>query len=168
MGAPIAAQTPDARNQVTRPLEPTGLPARPNGGKETILVAEDEEAVRRFVERVLTGAGYQVRAAPDGAAAIDLAEQLPQLHLLVTDVVMPGINGIKLAAHLTSTRPNLPVIYASGYSDEGIPERSAGNRKAWYLPKPFTAEKLLQRVREALDHRPAPRADQASEATSGA
>ena len=149
------------------PVEPAVLTARPNGGKETILVAEDEEAVRRFVERVLTGAGYQVRSAPDGAAAMDLAEQLPQLHLLVTDVVMPGINGIQLAAHLTRSRPNLPVIYASGYSEEGIPESGGGNLKAWYLPKPFTAEKLLKHVREALDQRGTAAGDPSSEATSG-
>jgi PAS domain S-box-containing protein len=150
-----------------RPAEPAGVAAKATGGRETILVAEDEEAVRSFVERVLTGAGYQVTAAPDGAAAIDLASQLPQLHLLVTDVVMPGVDGIQLAAHLTGTRPNLPVIYASGYSDQDIPERGSGNLKAWYLPKPFTAENLLKHVREALDQRPAAAADQPSEATSG-
>ena len=137
----------------TRPTEIAGVADRPRGGRETILVAEDENEVRHFVERVLAGAGYEVRSAANGAEAIDLAGQMPNLHLLVTDVVMPGMSGVQLAAHLTKARSDLPVIYASGYSEEGVPRAAGDGQGASYLPKPFTAEKLLRQVREALDRR---------------
>ena len=74
-----------------------------------------------------------------------------RLDLLVTDVVMPGMNGVQLAAHLTKTRPDLPIIYASGYSDEGIPKGAGHSDRISYLAKPFTAEALLTRVRDVLD-----------------
>jgi signal transduction histidine kinase/CheY-like chemotaxis protein len=138
------------------PDEAPAVPDRPPGGSETILVAEDEDAVRRFVERVLIGAGYRVTVAAHGAEAIELAAGLPHLDLLFTDVVMPGMNGIQLAAHLTATRPHLPVIYASGYSDQGVPKGVDRDDNASYLPKPFTAEGLLLQIREVLDRRPGP------------
>jgi CheY-like chemotaxis protein len=79
---------------------------------------------------------------------------------------MPGMSGVQLAAHLTRSRPDLPVIYASGYSEEGVPRGAADGKPVSYLPKPFTAEKLLRRVREVLD-RPAAAADEAPTETAG-
>ncbi len=137
---------------------------RPNGGTETILVAEDEEAVRAFVERVLANSGYAVLTAADGASALEKAARLPRLDLLFTDVVMPGMSGIHLAAQLAGLRPGLPVIYASGYLDEGI-LRAAGEEGVPYLPKPFTADELLARVREVLDRPDAHTVEPLSEPT---
>jgi PAS domain S-box-containing protein len=125
------------------------------GGNETILVAEDERAVREFVERVLTGAGYRVVAAANGADARAAAATLPAIDLLFTDVVMPGMSGVELAAGLAAAHPGLPVIYASGYSDGVVPGPAVADRLR-YLPKPFTAEALLARVREVLDRRMPP------------
>jgi two-component system, cell cycle sensor histidine kinase and response regulator CckA len=130
--------------------ETSGMPA---GGNETILVAEDEYAVRTFVEQVLTGAGYHVMTATQGAEALTLAEAMPQLDLLLTDVVMPGMSGVELAGHLAATHPGLPVVYASGYSEDAILLGAVGDDRVPYLPKPFTAEALLARVREVLDRR---------------
>jgi CheY-like chemotaxis protein len=127
----------------------------PVGGTETILVAEDETAVRTFVERVLTAAGYHVMTATQGPEALTLAEVMPDLDLLVTDVVMPGMSGVELASHLVAIRPGLPVIYASGYSEEALLLGAVGEDRVPYLPKPFTAESLLRLVREVLDSRPA-------------
>jgi PAS domain S-box-containing protein len=144
-------------------VEPVSLPV---GGDETILVAEDEDAVRQFVERVLTGAGYRVTAATHGADALTLADAMPDLDLLVTDVVMPGMSGVELAGHLAAIHPGLPVIYASGYSEEAILLGAVGEDRVPYLSKPFTAEALLALVREVLD-RPSTRAAQTPSGAAG-
>ena len=139
------------RNEdATRQEDPASTTRTPRGGTETILVAEDETAVRLFVERVLTGAGYRVLTATAGAEALATARSTPEIDLLFTDVVMPGMSGVQLAAGLAITHPNLPVIYASGYSEEGV-LRSLGESHAPYIPKPFTSSELLGRVREVLD-----------------
>jgi PAS domain S-box-containing protein len=122
----------------------------PRGRGETILVAEDEDAVRRFVERVLSVAGYRVLTAPGGAEALALAKTRHDLDLLFTDVVMPGMSGVQLATKVAKTHPGLPVIYASGYSEEGV-LHGAGEGRFPYLPKPFTSNELLAKVREVLD-----------------
>jgi CheY-like chemotaxis protein len=121
------------------------------GGPETVLVAEDEDAVREFVQRVLTGAGYRVFHAANGAKALALAAELPKLDLLFTDVVMPGMSGVQLAATLAETHPDLAVVYASGYAEEGVLRAALDDDHVPYLPKPFTADALIARIRETLD-----------------
>jgi signal transduction histidine kinase/CheY-like chemotaxis protein len=142
-------------NGTPRPAAIQESPGRPLGGKETILVAEDEDAVREFVDRVLRGAGYQVVTAANGAEALAIAESMPHLDLLFTDVVMPGMSGVDLAAQLVTARSGLRVLYASGYTDSALLSAYSGGDDA-HLPKPFSAEALLDRVRGALDSRPAP------------
>ncbi len=139
-------------------IEPAGVrpgAAVPAGGNETVLVAEDEDAVRGFVERVLSAAGYQVTAARNGDEALLLAKEMATLDLLLTDVVMPGMGGRELAERLGQTYPGLPTIYASGYSDRGAPAGAGGGDAAAYLRKPFSTEELLTRVRKTLDRQPA-------------
>ena len=108
------------------------------GNRETILVAEDENEVRHFVERVLAGAGYEVRSAANGAEAIDLAGQMPNLHLLVTDVVMPGMSGVQLAAvHVPPPQRFSPLLpfYASPHKHKGTTLRASGlGPEAWHIP----------------------------------
>jgi PAS domain S-box-containing protein len=132
--------------------------ARPSGqttfgGHETILVAEDEEAVRVFVERVLRRAGYRVLAAANGQEALAVAKTLPRLDLLFTDMVMPGMGGLELAEMLAAEHPGVPVLYASGYSNAALALGMGGAGQAPYLAKPFSADRLLTRVREVLDSR---------------
>ena len=120
-------------------------------GNETILVAEDERAVRHFVERVLTHAGYRVLTAANGAEALALARSLDHVDLLFTDMVMPGMRGPELAKELAAERPGLRTIYASGYTDDAMFRSQAAEGPPPYVAKPFTAEVLLARVREVLD-----------------
>jgi PAS domain S-box-containing protein len=122
-------------------------------GSETILVAEDEDPVRVFVERTLRQSGYRVLTAANGADALELARHEPHIDLLFTDMVMPGMTGRELATRLAAMRPGLPAVYASGYSDEALRDDFSQEAGLPYLAKPFSAEALLTRVREALDGR---------------
>ncbi len=139
--------------RVASPQEPAPDPAEhgATGGSETILVAEDEAPVRRVVERVLRGAGYRVFVASNGHEALAMAQTLPHLDLLLTDVVMPGMGGADLARQLTASRPDLRVIFASGYSGDSLVRIGVREGRFPYLDKPFTAEALLARVRQVLD-----------------
>jgi CheY-like chemotaxis protein len=120
-------------------------------GNGTVLVVEDEDGVRELVRQVLTEQGYAVLTARHGRDALLLAERHERpIHLLVTDVVMPEMGGRELVDRLTALRPELRVLYISGYSDDEILLRGvpAGTR---YLHKPFVAEGLMERVREAME-----------------
>jgi PAS domain S-box-containing protein len=157
VGSTFTVHLPRAEGSA-HPDEVTDFSTVALGGSEIILVAEDEDAVRLFVERVLTGAGYRVLTAAHGAAAVATAKSINQLDLLVTDVVMPGMSGVELTAQLAKHRSGLPVIYASGYSEESALRDALGDERVPYLAKPFTAEELLTTVREVLDRarQPAP------------
>jgi len=121
------------------------------GGAETILLAEDEPAVREKVRELLENAGYRVLPAPDGGQALRLALGSAQtIDLLLTDVVMPELSGPHLFERLRPSRPNMKVLYMSGYPDADdarIDVRSEPN----FMPKPFTEAQLLRGVRKALD-----------------
>jgi PAS domain S-box-containing protein len=135
-----------------RPLTPAVQDAPPTPrGSETILLVEDEAALRTVVREILEGHGYRVIEAANPAEAIALAErQRDVIHLLVTDVVMPGMNGRALTTALTAVRPELRVLYMSGYTDDVIVHRGVLAPGTMLISKPFTALALLGRVREAL------------------
>jgi two-component system cell cycle sensor histidine kinase/response regulator CckA len=121
-------------------------------GCETILLVEDEPALRELARELLVANGYKVIEAERGEQAIQLVEhsQAP-INLLLTDVVMPGIGGKQLATRLLELRPGLQVLYMSGYTDDVINNRGVLRENTFLLPKPFTRANLLRRVREALD-----------------
>jgi CheY-like chemotaxis protein len=132
----------------TAPLEPA------TAGTGTVLLVEDEPGVRHLARDVLTRYGYTVIEAADGSEALRLvAARDESIDLLLTDVVMPGMSGAELARRFRELRPNVPVLYASGYADEavtshGVPDVGGGTP---FLQKPFEPDDLVRRVREVMD-----------------
>ena len=124
----------------------------PRGGTETILVVEDELSVRKLGANFLASSGYTVLEAPDGAAALKVCEKHPgPIHLLMTDLVMPGMSGRELAVRLAGRRPELKVIYVSGYTDDNVVPHEVLEKEIAFLPKPFSLNELAHKVREALE-----------------
>ena len=119
---------------------------------ETILVADDDESIRRLVARVLERAGYQVRQAEDATHALSLAEAVDgRVDLLLTDVVMPRSGGEELYRRIHQKWPGVRVLYMSGYTDDPVVRREAGDPEGAYLAKPFAPDVLLATVRRVLD-----------------
>jgi PAS domain S-box-containing protein len=122
------------------------------GGTETILVVEDQEAVRMLAVSILEGGGYRVLSAPDGRKAMELAGcNGGTIHLLVTDIVLPYMNGRVLANTMLAERPDLRVLFISGYPEDKIAHRGVLSSGIGFLQKPFTPEALAVKVRQALD-----------------
>jgi CheY-like chemotaxis protein len=119
-------------------------------GHETILVVEDDASVRQLVCDELRKLGYSVFEAKNGLDACLVAmQQIAGLHLLLTDVVMPGMSGTELGQHLRAIKPELKLLFISGYTDDvGV---SGADHSSAYLQKPFTPEALSNLVRELLD-----------------
>jgi PAS domain S-box-containing protein len=137
----------------------SGLPEQPGAGtdatrlrgRETVLVVEDQEEVRAYAVSVLESYGYTVLDAPDGAKALAVAEYHGSpIDLLLTDVVLPGVNGRQLADQLTAIRPEMKVLYTSGYTQDVIAHRGVLDRDVAYLPKPYSPEALAARIRSVL------------------
>ncbi len=125
------------------------------GGHETVLVCEDEPIVRRLIVRTLARAGYVVFEAESGPEAIRLVDhQKPALTLLVTDVIMPEMNGHRLGEELRRLYPALRILYCSGYTADVVSHQGVLPMGSGFLPKPFKTEALLQRVREVIDREP--------------
>ena len=137
-------------NDVLAPTVVRRLRTKATGGSETILVAEDEDLVRRLLTTTLTSGGYSVLEARNGVEALEVCEQIgASVDLLVTDVVMPKMTGLELARRLAVDHPALKVLCISGYSAEAT---TAQRPLEWpFLAKPFVPAALLERVREVLD-----------------
>ena len=122
------------------------------GGVETVLVVEDEAALRAIAQRALVVAGYKVLIAADGNEALQICAQHPgNIHLLLTDVIMPGMNGRVLAQRVLKMRPTLKVVYMSGYTDNAIIHHGVLDAGMHFLAKPFVPSSLTRKVREVLD-----------------
>jgi PAS domain S-box-containing protein len=127
-------------------------PDTPARGTETVLVVEDEEGIRHMVPRALEPFGYRVLAAADGPEALALAGAHDgPIHLLVTDMVMPAMNGRELAERLVEARPGLKVIYMSGYTDDALMRQGAIPPGQAFIHKPFTLASFFRKIRETLD-----------------
>ena len=128
------------------------LPAPPPGGTETILVVEDEMSVRRLAAEFLGSNGHTVLEAQDGGEALQVCEEhRGPIHLLITDVVMPGMSGRELAVRLAGRRPEMKVIYMSGYTDDAIVQHGVLEEGIPFLQKPFSLDALARIVREGLE-----------------
>jgi CheY-like chemotaxis protein len=131
---------------------PTPASAGASLGMGTILVVEDETSIRDLLADILTSYGYQILAADGGVEALRLSAQYDSpIHLLVTDVVMPNMSGRELADRLRSQRPDLRVLYISGYTDKVTARYGLSEPGVAFLPKPFNMVDLLQQVTSILD-----------------
>jgi two-component system, cell cycle sensor histidine kinase and response regulator CckA len=130
------------------PNTPTSRPAR----GETILIVEDEDSVRSLTARTLRRIGYDVLEANNGAEALRLSERRQEpIHLLLTDVVMPRMSGREVAERLALMRPDMAVLFMSGYTADVIARHGILEEGRLFLEKPFTPTALAARVREVLD-----------------
>lgn len=120
-------------------------------GEETVLVVDDEAYVLDLVKQILSACGYKVLSAEGPAEALEvLAKYADEVKLLVTDITMPGLDGVELAKKLLPICPDLKVLFISGFSD-GPPERTDLGRNSAFLAKPFSTGTLVQKVRALLD-----------------
>jgi two-component system cell cycle sensor histidine kinase/response regulator CckA len=134
----------------------TEAPRPSFAGTETILLAEDDPMVRATARRFLTSFGYDVLLAENGQDALRISREHPgPVHLVVTDLVMPGMGGRGLAEHLRHVRPSTPVLYVSGYADSSLFHQDPPASTMDLLEKPYTADTLAAKVREILDREPA-------------
>jgi len=144
---PRAAAGVRARSQ--QPSADTVVLAR---GSESVLLVEDNAMVRELVESVLTAQGYKVMAAQDGEEGLQVAQGYEgPIHLLLTDVIMPRMSGRALADRLQPSRPEMRVLFISGYTDDALVRHGVPDKGIHFLPKPFDVETLAQKVRSVLD-----------------
>jgi PAS domain S-box-containing protein len=137
--------------QVREPVPPPVGPLDTPRGTETLLVVDDDEAVRSFLTQLLERNGYRVIAAGDPASALQLAAAYSEaIHLVITDVVMPGSTGPELVRALNAARPGLPALYISGYADAVLTRHGTSPKASHFLQKPFSAPELLTRIRHIL------------------
>ncbi len=134
-------------------VEPTPAKTREAGGTETLLLVEDDPALGKIAYEILKKQGYRILEAESGAAALKVwKENKASIQLLITDVIMPGgINGLELARQLQAERPELKVIYISGYTNEMLGEGLPLSQNLNFLEKPFSIQALLRKVRSCLD-----------------
>jgi signal transduction histidine kinase/CheY-like chemotaxis protein len=149
MGTAIRVCLPVTTEPAAEAVAVRELPAR---GTETILAVEDEGQVRELLRQILSGCGYTVIEAPDGATATRRAADHPGLiHLLVTDVVMPGMGGRLLAERIRQQRAGVRVLFLSGYTDDAVVRHGVSQEGVNFLQKPFTPAMLTRKVRDVLD-----------------
>jgi DNA-binding NtrC family response regulator len=123
-------------------------------GSETILVVEDDPAVRGVTVRMLEQLGYATLSAPGGAEALEMIrDHSGTIDLLLTDVIMPGMNGGQLANELAAVRPKMKVLYLSGHTVSAAFRRGIVNLSAAFLPKPFRRDALAKAIRDVLENR---------------
>jgi len=144
LNAPANAQQP-------APIGANGDDVRPTRSKEVILIVEDDAGVRSLTSRMLASYGYAIIEATNGAQALDTIRACGgNVDLVITDAMMPVMNGGELAGVLATEYPHVKVLFMSLYTDDGIVRRGSDSRRA-FIPKPFTQTDLVRKVREVLD-----------------
>ncbi len=135
--------------------EPSAKTVRDLSGMSTVLLVEDEDAVRAFAARALRNKGYKVLEAPSGESALDIVkEKGDTLDILVTDVVMPKVDGPALVREVRKTHPDLKVIFISGYTEDAFRKKLGEEEGIHFLPKPFSLKQLAAKVKEVIAEAP--------------
>lgn len=151
LGTTIKIYFPAIEVEVVHKVEIMG-PAIIGSANETILLVEDEDAVRSFAALVLRKCGYNVLLAANAEEAVEVARAMDgKLNLLITDVVLPAMSGPKLAQKLLARNPHIGVLYSSGYTDDAVVRHGILNAEVAFLQKPYTPTALLRKTREVLD-----------------
>jgi len=151
-GTTFKVYIPEARGGEETAVNKRPEPPAKITGTETILIAEDDDMLRNLMDEVLKGYGYQVLLAKDGEAARALSEKYAgEIELVLADVVLPGVGGKEMSEALQEKRPEIKVLFVSGYTDETIANYGVVPSDVNFLEKPFTPESLALRVREVLD-----------------
>jgi len=120
-------------------------------GTETVLLVEDEEIVRNLVREILKNFGYKVLEAAEGNEALSVCQTYPDtIHLLLTDTIMPGMGGIELKARIIKLRPEIKLLFMSGYTDDSLTVGGVLDPKIAFIEKPFTPDSLVRKIREVL------------------
>jgi PAS domain S-box-containing protein len=150
LGTTFKVHLPTTQDELA-PSRSTG-PPRVLSGSETLLLVEDEERLRALFAAILSHAGYHVIVAESASHALDHCRRFPgTIHLLVTDVIMPDMNGRELAEQAARVRPEMRVLYVSGYADNALLDLQGPHPRVAFLQKPITPDVLLRKVRETLD-----------------
>jgi CheY-like chemotaxis protein len=150
-GTTFRVYFPRATQQADAPSLALASP-KPLRGSETILIAEDQSEVRHVVRATLKRYGYTVLEATSGEEALQIVRANEQpIDLLLTDVVMPSMSGPALAAEVRAIRPDIRVLFASGYTDDAIVRHGAVQDDLAFIEKPFTPQGLARKVRDVLD-----------------
>ncbi len=152
--------------QAVEAVAPAKPRVGPATGSETVLVVEDEDALRALVCKMLREKGYTVLEASRGGDALEISSRREgPIHLMLTDVVMPGMNGRELAVRLAAVHPETLVLFMSGYTDDAVIDRGVAVSGQCFLQKPFKPEALARKVREVLDAGAPPQVTQADDSS---
>jgi two-component system cell cycle sensor histidine kinase/response regulator CckA len=142
----------EGAEEETTAVDSGGLAKRDLSGKGTLLLVEDEDAVRSFGARALRNKGYNVLEANSGEAAVSLLEEeTPDVDLVITDVVMPKLDGPGLVQHIREATPDIKVIFISGYTEDAFRKSLGEGEHVHFLPKPFSLKELAGKVKEVLE-----------------
>jgi CheY-like chemotaxis protein len=140
-----------AVNALLEIVSPNDKVEKVASGSQTILIVEDDAALLQVIHQSLEAVGYMILAAHSPAEAIRISESYPgPIHLMVADVIMPGMNGTQLATHLSAPRPEMKVLYVSGYTDDTIVRHGVLEPGLAFLQKPFSPKTLARKVGEVL------------------
>ena len=159
-GTSFKIYLPRHRADANAPVMAEAAPSTPRDvtGQDTILLVEDEDAVRSFAARALRMRGYNVLEASGGEEALEIVRAGEvEIHLLVTDVVMPNMDGPTLVRHVKGLKPEMAVIFMSGYAEEAFRRNDEKAEDLHFLPKPFGLKQLAAKVKDVLSNHPAPR-----------
>ncbi len=152
MGSSFKISLPRVQGIPDQPKKENIFTSDMPGGDETILLVEDEHIVRELAIKVLSRLGYNVLHAPDGRQALTVAQEYHNpIHMLLTDVVMPGMNGRQLADKLIAIHPEMKILYTSGYTEDAVAEHGVIEENLNFLGKPYSPQSLARKIRELLD-----------------